>query len=150
LVHYFLQKYSGEFNLAVPAIQPEALGRLQAQPYPGNVRELQNAIRKLLLLTRGYPIQPDHVSLTLAKSSSSPPGAAPELTSLVAGLLAAAQRGELEDAHGRAIELMERELFRQAITLAGGNQAKAARWLGVSRVTMREKLIGFDLHPRDS
>jgi DNA-binding protein Fis len=68
----------------------------------------------------------------------------------VAGLLAAVQKGELEDAHGHAIELVERELFRQAISLAGGNQAKAARWLGVSRVTMREKLTAFDLHPRDS
>ena len=45
------------------------------------------------------------------------------------------------------IEEMERELFARAIQLAQGNQAKAARWLGVTRTTMREKLIHFGLHP---
>ena len=44
------------------------------------------------------------------------------------------------------IEEMERELFNRAIQLAEGNQARAARWLGVTRTTMREKLIHFGLH----
>ncbi len=43
------------------------------------------------------------------------------------------------------IEEMERELFTRAIAMAQGNQAKAARWLGVSRTTMREKLEHFGL-----
>ena len=42
---------------------------------------------------------------------------------------------------------MEPELFRQAFDLAKGNQAKAARWLGVTRLKMREKLIELGLHP---
>jgi DNA-binding protein Fis len=41
---------------------------------------------------------------------------------------------------------LEPELFSQAIQLAQGNQAKAARWLGVTRLKMREKLIEFGLH----
>ena len=44
-------------------------------------------------------------------------------------------------------EDMERELFTRAIQLAQGNQAKAARWLGVTRTTMREKLVRFGLRP---
>jgi len=54
-------------------------------------------------------------------------------------LLAAAQRGEATNVHAHALESAERELFRQAIDLAHGNQAKAARWLGVSRITMKAK-----------
>jgi DNA-binding protein Fis len=42
---------------------------------------------------------------------------------------------------------MERELYARAIDMARGNQAKAARWLGVTRTTMREKLTRFGLHP---
>jgi DNA-binding protein Fis len=42
---------------------------------------------------------------------------------------------------------IEPELFRQAIQLAQGNQAKAARWLGVTRLKMREKLNQLGLHP---
>lgn len=45
------------------------------------------------------------------------------------------------------IEEMERELYARAIEVAQGNQAKAARWLGVTRTTMREKLTRFGLHP---
>ena len=56
-------------------------------------------------------------------------------------------RGELQDAHARLLQAAEKELFSRAIELAHGNQAKAARWVGVSRLTMREKLILFGLHP---
>jgi hypothetical protein len=65
----------------------------------------------------------------------------------VAELLAAASRGESENVRAGLFENADRELFTQAIKLAQGNQAKAARWLGVSRITMREKLIHFGLHP---
>jgi len=79
-------------------------------------------------------------------------GAAPDFSparafgQYVDDLLAAARRGELADAHARAIEAAERELFARAIAEAGGNQAKAARWLGVTRVTMKSKLVQFGLH----
>lgn len=62
-------------------------------------------------------------------------------------ILAAAQSGELTDAHARFHETAERALVGRAIELAQCNQAKAARWLGVSRLTLREKLIQFGLHP---
>jgi DNA-binding protein Fis len=53
----------------------------------------------------------------------------------------------MEGLHARMLEEMERELYTRAIQLAEGNQAKAARWLGVTRTTMREKLIRFGLRP---
>jgi DNA-binding protein Fis len=62
-------------------------------------------------------------------------------------LLTRAQRGELAGLHARMIEEMERDLYTRAIQLADGNQAKAARWLGVTRTTMREKLMHYGLRP---
>jgi DNA-binding protein Fis len=64
----------------------------------------------------------------------------------IADLLARAQRGEIEAAYSKMVADLEPELFSQAIQLAQGNQAKAARWLGVTRLKMREKLIEFGLH----
>jgi len=58
-----------------------------------------------------------------------------------------AQTGELMDAHARMLAEAEREVLTQAFTLAEGNQAKAARWLGFSRFTLREKLKQLGLHP---
>ena len=69
------------------------------------------------------------------------------LCDYIADLLARTQRGEVEHAYERMISDLEPELFAQAIKLAQGNQAKAARWLGVTRLKMREKLAELGLHP---
>lgn len=151
LARYFLAKYGAEFGIEKPAIQPEALDFLQQQRWPGNVRELENAVRKALLLARGYPI-------AVAEARQACTGTAQRLDNAVArglvdsvsDLLDAASRGEIENAHAVLIETAERELFSQAIKLAQGNQAKAARWLGISRLTMREKLTRLGLHPNSA
>jgi DNA-binding protein Fis len=65
----------------------------------------------------------------------------------VADLLARAQRGEEHNAYMKMMADLEPELFAQAIRLAQGNQAKAARWLGVTRLKMRETLTRLGLHP---
>ncbi|MCZ7635163.1 MAG: hypothetical protein M5U12_03355 [Verrucomicrobia bacterium] len=44
------------------------------------------------------------------------------------------------------IEDVERELFTRACHLAQGNQVRIARWLGITRTTVREKLVHFGLH----
>jgi DNA-binding protein Fis len=49
------------------------------------------------------------------------------------------------DARSVIIETVERELYAQGIKLAGGNLTKSAKWLGVTRVTMREKLNAYGL-----
>ena len=48
------------------------------------------------------------------------------------------------------MQVVERELYGQASRMAKSDQSKAARWLGVSRPTMREKLIRYGLHPTQS
>ncbi|HUR45628.1 MAG TPA: sigma-54 dependent transcriptional regulator [Candidatus Saccharimonadales bacterium] len=147
LVSYFLQKYGRELGFPQTSIQPEALLFLQHQPWPGNVRELENVLRKVLLLARGFAINTEHVHAALSKVSAPISSSGQPLKTLVGDLLFAAQRGELEDAHAKLIQMAEREIFSQAIQMAHGNQAKAARWLGVSRLTMREKLTQFGIHP---
>jgi DNA-binding NtrC family response regulator len=147
LVRYFLRKYGEELGTAQPSIHAEALEFLASHSWPGNVRELENAIRKSLLLAQGYTINADHVRAVLNKPAGLTDAASRSLGEYVNELLAAAQRGELADVHGRVLESAERELFRRAIDLAHGNQAKAARWLGISRITMKAKLVQFGFHP---
>ncbi len=146
LARYFLMRYAIEFNLEIPAIHPDAIQFLTEQMWPGNVRELENAIRKALALARNYGIGLEEVRQAV-NLSRKPAEDASVLSGFIAGLIAAASRGEIRNAHAAVIEEAERELFSQAIKLAQGNQAKAARWLGVSRATMREKLIQFEAHP---
>lgn len=146
IVKYFLIRYGAELGIKEPSILPDALRFFQERPWPGNVRELENAVRKALLMARGYPIGLDEASRACADSPALG-GSNGSLADSVSELLAAASRGEIESAYASLIDIAERELFTQAIQLASGNQAKAARWLGVSRITMREKLIRLGLHP---
>jgi len=151
LVRYFLGKHGLELGNASPSIHPEAVEFLQAQSWPGNVRELANVIRKALLAAQGYTINLDHVRTALNKSNGQAYSAIRSFGEHVDELLAAARREEITDVHARVLETAERELFARAIQQAQGNQAKAARWLGISRLTMKAKLVQFGLHPgRDS
>ena len=146
LTKFFLQKYAAEFGVKDPSIHSDAVEFLQAQAWPGNVRELENVVRNVLLLAQNYTIGVEHVRAALVKNS--PPVASTEksLHEYADELIAAAQRGELVDAYLRLQETVERVLFSRAIELANGNQARAARWLGISRLTMRKKLTQFGLH----
>ena len=147
LVKYALLRAAAEMDTQSPSIQPEAIAFLHNQAWPGNVRELENVVRQSLLLARGYPVSIDHVQQAYARTRK--PVATPDHTiaAYLNDLLARAQDGELIGARSQMIEEMERELFTRAIQLAKGNQAKAARWLGVTRTTMREKLVHFGQHP---
>jgi DNA-binding NtrC family response regulator len=147
LVCYFLGKYGAELGTPQPSVHPEALEFLQSHSWPGNVRELENVIRKSLLLAQGYTINAEHMRAALNQDAAPADSASRPLGEYVDGLLAAAQRGELTDVHARVLESAERELFHRAIELAQGNQAKAARWLGISRITMKAKLLQFGFHP---
>jgi len=147
LVHYFLQKHGPELGNPKPSIHSDALELLAAQTWPGNVRELENVVRKTVLLAQSYTINLDHVRAALNKNGELPYSSAKPFGEYVDDLLAVARREELSDAHARVLETAERELFTRAIRQAHGNQAKAARWLGVSRLTMKAKLVHFGLHP---
>jgi DNA-binding NtrC family response regulator len=147
LVQHFLHKYAADFGNESPAISSDALALLQADSWPGNVRELENMTRRLLLTARGLSINADAVRQTLAARNAEAAPAGHSFTAFASDLLARAQKGELQDAHARMLAEAEREVLTQAITLAEGNQAKAARWLGLSRLTLREKLKQLGLHP---
>jgi DNA-binding NtrC family response regulator len=146
LVRFFIRRYAGEAGIEAPSIQPEAISFLQTQTWPGNVRELENVVRQALLLARPFGISLEHVRQVLAKAHKPPAIAGQTHGAYVADLLARAQRGEEQNAFLKMIADLEPELFTQAIRLAKGNQAKAARWLGVTRLKMREKLIQLGLH----
>jgi nitrogen regulation protein NR(I) len=147
LVRYFLAKHGPDLGNASPSIHAEAVDFLQSQSWPGNVRELENVMRKALLAAQGYTINLDHVRAALNRDNKKTHAAMDSFGEYIDELLAAARREEIADVHTRVLETAERELFARAIQQARGNQAKAARWLGISRITMKAKLVQFGLHP---
>ncbi|MBM3882981.1 MAG: sigma-54-dependent Fis family transcriptional regulator [Verrucomicrobia bacterium] len=150
LVKFFIRRYAGELGVESPSIQPEAIAWLQTQSWPGNVRELENVVRQALVLSRPFTVGIEHLQQAMTRGRKLDTVSGQTHAAYVADLLARVQRGETQSAFGQMIADLEPELYAQAIRLAGGNQAKAARWLGVTRLKMREKLTQFGLHPSQS
>lgn len=147
MVRYFLRRYGPEAGVAAPAITPEAITLLQSQTWPGNVRELENTVRKALLIARDYTISQDHVKEVLAKSREPAAVSTQSHTAYITALMDQVERGEIQNAFAKMLADLEPELYSQAIRRAHGNLTKAAQWLGVTRLKMREKLKEFGLHP---
>jgi nitrogen regulation protein NR(I) len=148
LVHYFLRRHGEALQIPNPSLEPEALEHLEQQLWPGNVRQLENVLRKALLNSRGYPIGVGDLTKNLRAPARVSASTNAPWQKFVTDTVEAASRGEIEDAlktlHGK----LEEEALRHAMVLAEGNQAKAARWLGISLPTMREKLRHHALHPK--
>ncbi len=148
LIHYFLRRHGEAMQIAKPAIQPEAIAFLEKQPWPGNIRQLENALRKALLSARGYPIGVGDLEKNLPSTMVTTPSTSAPWQKWITDTVDEASRGEIDDALKILQAKMEEEALRHALALAEGNQAKAARWLGISMPTMREKLRHYALHPK--
>ena len=150
LVQYFLKRHGEALKIERPTIQPEALEHLEKQALPGNVRQLENVLRKALLSARGFPVGLADLEKNLTPVAPVAASSSTSWQKFVTDTVEAASRGELEDAMKVLQGKMEEVALRHAIELAEGNQAKAARWLGISLPTMREKLRHYALHPKES
>ncbi|MDQ3621216.1 MAG: sigma-54 dependent transcriptional regulator [Verrucomicrobiota bacterium] len=147
LIQYFLRRYATELGAANPTISAEAVAFFQEQLWAGNVRELENAVRKAMLLARGYVISLEDAQAMLERLDFAPASARQPMQDYIAEVLRAAERNELTDGYRVILQTVERELYAHAVELAGGNLTRAANWLGVTRVTLREKLAAFGLRP---
>lgn len=122
LANLFLRKFSSECNKKVRGYSPEAEQCIASYSWPGNVRELENKVQRAVLMVTGHQIESDDLGFATMPPPPPPPPAATDLQEL----------GTLKDAR----EALEREMILSAIRTQGGNIAKAADILGVSRPTL--------------
>jgi two-component system response regulator AtoC len=136
-----------------PQLSPELLALLQQYPWPGNIRELRNAIERAVLLCTGDRLELSHLpaekmsshfaARRTAHAASPPPGPAP-LPPLPppsglrgAPLLPVELREQLAQA--------ERQRIVEALSRCAGNQTEAAQALGISRRTLVKRLAAFNI-----
>jgi PAS domain S-box-containing protein len=125
-------------NLKAPgkSFSEEALRRLQAHPWMGNIRELRNVIAKLTLESAAKKIGVEEVAAEIAQQAEH---AAPATTSA-----AAPEYGVALDS-GTDLEAMEERMIRKALERTGGHRAQAAEQLGISRRTLSRKLREYQI-----
>jgi transcriptional regulator with PAS, ATPase and Fis domain len=124
LANYFIDKYNREFRKRVRGLSPAATSVLEQYQWPGNIRELRNAIERAMLLADAEHLEPTHFT-TLTRS------------------VAAAQFKLPTE--GLNLDEVERQLLMQALERAGGNQTQAGQLLGINRDQVRYRIEKFGL-----
>jgi two-component system response regulator AtoC len=126
LVHYFVDAYNREFRKRVRGVTDDAMRRLKTYGWPGNIRELRNAVERAMLLVEGDELAADQFPVASA--------AAARLT-----------EGVDLPATGIDLEQLERSLVVQALERSGWNQTRAAGFLGLNRDQIRYRIEKFKL-----
>jgi DNA-binding NtrC family response regulator len=133
LVDYFARKYADLNQLPQRRMSPASLQTVLARPWPGNIRELENAIHRSVLVSQGdmLEIEPDPALASAEQAANAP--AAPPLNTYV----------------GKRLEDIERDLIIQTIGYTRGNRTHAANLLGISIRSLRNKLREYAAAPSD-
>jgi two-component system response regulator AtoC len=121
LVEFFLKRFNARLSKNA-RFSKEAMELLLEYDYPGNVRELENIVERVVTLSTGELIKKEDLPLPLITSQSSSYPSLSEITN-------------------RA----EREYIVRVLKLTGGNRTRAAEMLGISRKTLWEKLNAYGI-----
>jgi two-component system nitrogen regulation response regulator GlnG len=147
LVQHYLRRFRRELGREVREITPEALELLGRYPWPGNVRELQGVLKQALLQATGTVLVPAFLPEVLRlppDPAAAQAAAAADAFSFEAFILRRLAEGSTA-LSAEAHQHLDRLLLRLVLSHTRGNQAHAARVLGISRQTLRSKTrrLGF-------
>jgi DNA-binding NtrC family response regulator len=124
LVNYFVDKFNREFKKKVTHVSAGAMKMLEDYGWPGNIRELRNAVERAMLLIDGHTLEPSHLTMLARTVTTSKFQLPPE---------------------GVRLEELERQLLVQALERSGGNQTHAGELLGINRDQVRYRIEKFGL-----
>jgi DNA-binding NtrC family response regulator len=152
LVHHFVERASLELAIKPPAVPQETIEHLMRRPWPGNIRELGNAVERAMILRSGSVLTPESFGRppvgsprTLAEAMIQRPTSVPLVPAGIAeeGVIPRAKYGS--DGIERAEEVLDLQklemiAIRKALAKTGGQKTKAAQLLGINERTLRNKL----------
>ncbi|WP_312687044.1 sigma-54-dependent transcriptional regulator [Brevundimonas nasdae] len=146
LIDHFIARFNAEEGKRIVGCAPETLAMLQAHDWPGNVRQLENAVFRAIVLADAPFLQPHDfpaISGVAAPMPDSAPSAAAEASVAHSDLAALPDQPIriLDDrGHLRTLEEIERDLIQHAIEVYAGHMSEIARRLGIGRSTLYRKV----------
>jgi len=141
LVDHFLAQFNRELNKEVDGVSPEALETLVKYSWPGNIRELQNVLKQSMLQATGPVLIAEFLPAHLRASTEGVEeedhdAAGGDLHNFVGQRLSA----DTTNLYAETLEVVERYLVTRVLRVAEGNQSKAAKILGITRGSLRNKI----------
>ncbi len=131
LVEHFICKFSPELKTSVKTVSKEAMELLVNYPWRGNVRELENAIERALILCDNNEIRPEHLGLSVIGDMESL-----DMTDM---------EGSLDEVSRRALRIVETEKIRNVLSETKWNKSRAAEILGISYKTLLTKIKDYHI-----
>ncbi len=128
----FLSKYSKENHREIKGFNQNAIELLTRYNYPGNVRELENAIERAVLLTRSEYIEPKDLPDTIKKTING---------NFTGDTITLPVNGNMPE----MVERLEKQMLLSALEKCNGNQSRAASELGISEKSVRDRMKKWNI-----
>lgn len=125
LAHAFLEKFAQQYGKALKGFTPDACAAIERHPWPGNVREMENCLKRAVIMSEESRLSAADLALPASEEDPLPLNLR------------------------QAREVAERDTVSKALSRVGGNIARAAELLGVSRPTLYDLLNRFGIQTKD-
>lgn len=146
LMECFTRRYSSQVGKEVNGATNKFVEKLMEYDWPGNVRELENTMRKAIAFTKTHYLTSYDLSLNNSHSfteTKNPSVFTEPLRNSVRNLLNSKRNNG--NVYSQILKEAERILLEEALNASGWNRSKAARLLGINRLTLRRKLEEYNL-----
>lgn len=130
LAQHFVDKFASEAGKHIAGVHPDALERLKAYDWPGNIRELRNAVERAVILCDAELLNVDHLPPDMVSRGQ--------------------ERQSFRVSYGLSLDVVEKEYILGSLERNGGNKARTADSLGVSEKTLYNKLNRYAAEAREA
>ncbi|MBN1663615.1 MAG: sigma-54-dependent Fis family transcriptional regulator [Deltaproteobacteria bacterium] len=131
IAQHFIRLFADKNRKIIKGFSPQAMDRLLKYHWPGNIRELINAVERSVILSPSEYVTEDDLPGTLVVDE-----AATDLQTL-------SENSDMDS--GQSLELVEKATILKTLEASGGNKSKAARRLGITRRTLHQKLKKYGM-----
>ena len=125
LVNHFLEMYCKKYKIPKKKLHTNTLKRLEKHDWPGNIRELQHAVERAVIMSDSNTLQPNDFFLSTQSQQE--------------------KRGSALPADATNLEETEKMLIRKVVDKHGGNISKAAKELGITRASLYRRIEKYEL-----
>jgi two-component system nitrogen regulation response regulator GlnG len=145
LLDHFLKRFNKQLGKNHTGISPEALELMESYSWPGNIRELQAAVRRAMLMATGPTIIPELLPKEIVENLSQAAAArrvnCEDSSGIdLAGFVDQRLAADSDNLYQESLHMLERYLLTRVLRETQGNQSKAARRLGITRGSLRNKM----------
>ncbi len=152
LSSFFLRRVSEELTQEPVFLSPDVDRLFKNYHWPGNIRELENVIKRGAVLASGGAILLEHLPLSLRESVSGKSAVnefwEQHLDPLVRGFLQNHAESDHGKLYNRLVDALEKNLFEHLLRRFNGNQVATAKALGINRNTLKRKIDALNIEPK--